>query len=261
MSAAAFVAALAAWMLIAPAPDLARLAPPKPRRQWRIPPWLALTGAATIGLAGALGPRTVGWLAVVGIVVGTAGWLLLAERRRRTEARRAEECAQAARVLGSLLRAGQIPSAALAEAAKDAPVLAPAAAAAKLGADVGAELGRAAEVPGQAGMGAIAAAWQVSERSGAPVADVLATVAEALRRQRQLQSVIDAELAAARTSGHIMAALPLFAVGLGFMAGADPLAFLFGGVPGQVLVLAAVTLTAAGVLWIDKLAQGKKVLR
>ena len=40
------------------------------------------------------------------------------------------------------------------------------------------------------------------------------------------------------------------------------LEFLFGGgVLGQVLVLAAVTLTAIGVLWIDKLAQGKKVLR
>ena len=66
------------------------------------------------------------------------------------------------------------------------------------------------------------------------MADVLAQVAGNLRRQRQLHSVIDAELAAARTSGHIMAALPFLAVGLGYLAGADPVAFLFGGVLGQI---------------------------
>lgn len=260
--AAALAACLAAVLLIEPAPGLARLEPPRPRRQWRVPPWVALTVLAGVGVAGALGPRVVGWLAVVAIALGTAGWLALAARRRRSEARRAAECAAAARVLSSLLRSGQIPSVALAEAATDSPVLAPAAAAASLGADVGAELERAAQVRGRDGMAAVAAAWRVSERSGAPVADVLAVVAEDLRRQRQLQSVIDTELAAARTSGHIMAALPFFAVLLGFAAGADPVEFLFGGgVLGQVLVLAAVTLTAIGVLWIDKLAQGRKVLR
>lgn len=258
---AALVGALALWFLIGPAPGLARLAPPRARRQRRLPPWLILLSVSGVGAAGAIGARAVGWLAVLSIAVGTAGWILLAERRRRAASERAGQCALAARALSSLLKSGQIPSAALAEAARDAPVLAPAAAAARLGADIGAELERASSVPGQAGMAAVAAAWRISERSGAPVAEVLAEVAENLRRQRQLQAVIDAELAAARTSGNIMAALPLFAVGLGFVAGTNPVEFLLGGVLGQVLVLLAVTLTAGGVLWIDRLAQGKKVLR
>ena len=261
MTGAALLAALAAALLLGPAPGLARLDPPRRRRQWKVSPWSVLAGLASLGVAGTLGPRVVGWLAVAGIVVGTVGWLVVSARRRKLAAQRAAECAVAARVLSSLLKSGQIPSVALAEAAEDSPVLRPAAAASKLGAEVAPELERAASIPGQGGLHAVASAWTVSERSGAPVAEVLAQVAENLRRQRQLQSVVDAELAAARTSGHIMAALPFLAVGLGFMAGADPVSFLLGEGLGQVLVLAAVTLTAAGVLWIDKLAQGKKSSR
>ncbi|MDO5677273.1 MAG: type II secretion system F family protein [Propionibacteriaceae bacterium] len=261
MTGAALVAALAAALLIGPRAGLRRLEPPRPARQWKVSPWAVLAITAAVGVGGAFGARAVGWLAVASIALGTAGWLVVAAGKRRAQARRAAECAVAARVLSSLLRSGQIPTAALAEAALDAPVLAPAAAAARLGADVGAELIRAADAPGQAGLLSIAAAWSVSERSGAPVAAVLTEVAENLRRQRQLQAVVESELAAARTSGHIMAGLPFLAVGLGFMAGADPLAFLFGGVVGQVLVLAAVTLTAAGVLWIDRLARVKQVVR
>ncbi|GAA4890769.1 hypothetical protein GCM10025789_04190 [Tessaracoccus lubricantis] len=258
MTGAALLAGLAAALLIGPAPGVGRLSPPRRRIPKRVSPWSVLAILATVGVAGPLGPSALGWLAVAGIVCGTVGWLVLSARRRTSAARRAAACAVAARTLSSLLRAGQIPGVALAEAARDSPVLKPAAAAAAIGADVGAEMERAAAVPGQGGLRSVAAAWRVSERSGAPIAEVLATVAENLRRQRQLQSVVDAELAAARTSGHIMAALPFLAVGLGFAAGVNPLAFLFGGAVGQVLVLAAVTLTAAGVLWIDRLAQGRK---
>lgn len=258
MSTAALVAGLGVLLLLSQPARLRRLQPSKPPRQRRMSPWAGLVALVGIGVLGVLGFRVVGWLAVTGIVFGTAGWLILVGRRRGLEARRATECASAARLLSSLLRAGQIPSAALAEAAEDAPVLAAAAAAARLGADVGAELARAASVPGQSGMLAVAAAWQVSERSGAPVAGVLGEVSQDLRRERQLRSVVDAELAAVRTSGHIMAALPFFAVALGFLAGADPLSFLFGDTLGQVLVLTAATLTAVGVLWIDRLARGRK---
>ena len=160
----------------------------------------------------------------------------------------------AARVLSSLLKAGQIPSAALAEAAEDCPLLATAATAARLGGDVATELRTAAGRPGREGLALVAAAWQVSERSGAPVADVLATVAENLRRERQLGAVVETELSAARTSGHIMAALPFLALALGFAAGGNPVDFLLEGPIGQMLILVGVALTAVGVVWIDRLA-------
>lgn len=258
--AAALVAAIAGALLLRPPARLGRLEPAVQKPTVR-PRAVALLGlAAAVGVGVVSGLEVLGWLAVAGIVLGTAGHLGIAARRRKEQAQRARDCATAARTLSSLLRAGQLPGAALAEAAADAPMLASAAGAARLGADVGAELERAAAVPGQSGMAALAAAWRVSERTGAPIADLLAEAAENLRRQRQFQALIDAELAAARASGQIMAGLPLFAVGLGFVAGADPVAFLLGGPLGQVLVFAAVTLTAAGVLWIDRLAQGKKVI-
>lgn len=261
MMGAAVVAAVAAALLIGPAPSVGRLTPPKPKVRRRVSPWLVLGVLVGAGVAGALGPRFIGWLAVAGIVVATVGWLVLGARRRKAAMRRAGNCAAAARMLSSLLRSGQIPTVALTEAAEEAAVLRPAAAAALLGADVAAELERAGAVAGQSGLHSVSSAWRVSERSGAPIADVLAAVAENLRRQRQLQGVIDTELAAARASGHIMAALPFLAVGLGYAAGADPLAFLMGGAIGQLLVLAAVTLTACGVLWIDKLARGRSAVR
>ena len=86
---------------------------------------------------------------------------------------------------------------------------------------------------------------------------MLARVAADLRRRQQLRAVVDSELAAARATGQIMAVLPFAAIGLGFAAGTNPVAFLVGGVPGQLLLLAGVLLTAAGVLWIDKLAAAR----
>lgn len=261
MTSAVLVAALAAALLLGPAPErgLGRLTtrPGLPGRQMGGRSALAyglLAGAVLIGAA--FGLRVLGWAVIIGVAAGTVARLVMAHRRRAAASRAAEEVARAATVLSSLLRSGQIPTRALAEAAEDCPVLAPSAAAAQLGADVGEELRTGASLPGQEGMALISAAWRVSERSGAPVADVLATVAGNLRRRRQLGAVIETELAAARSSGHIMAALPFLAVGLGFLAGADPLGLLFGHPAGQLLVFGGVLLTAGGVLWIDRLAQG-----
>lgn len=261
MIAAACLAALSAVLLVGP-PASARMGrleagAGEPGRSRRLPAWGVIVPVAAMGGLAVFGLRVIGWAAAAGIALGTVGWLVLAHRRRERAASAAEQCARAARLLSSLLKAGQIPTTALVEAAEDCPVLAPAAAAARLGADVGDELARAARPPGQQGMALVAAAWKVSERSGAPVADVLATVAENLRRERQLGAVVEAELAAARTSGHIMAALPFLAVGLGFLAGTNPVAYLFSDPLGQLLVLAGVSLTALGVLWIDRLAQPK----
>ena len=84
---------------------------------------------------------------------------------------------------------------------------------------------------------------------------MLARVADNLRRQRQLDAVVATELAAARASGHIMAALPLLAVGLGLAAGVNTVDYLLREPAGQALVLAGVALTSAGVLWVDRLAR------
>jgi len=212
-----------------------------------------------VGCAVALGaaflPGAVGWLTAAGVAALTVWFLARAHSMRRSERVAARECARAARVLAALMRSGQIPTVALASAAADCPVLASAATAARIGGDVGAELERAAARPGHAALLRVAAAWRVSERVGAPIADVLSGVSETIRAEQRVTAMVDAELSAARTSGHIMAVLPFLAIALGHAVGVDPVAFLMGEPFGQALVVASVVLTAAGVLWIDRLAR------
>lgn len=262
---AVVAAAVAGALFVGPPP--ARSADRLIRRRhapgaWRGAVWVALTGVAVLGAAALVGLRPLLWAVVVVIAAATVGRLAVGRRNRLVETRAAEECAHAARVLSSLLRSGSIPHVALSEAAVDFPILASAAAAARLGGDVGRELARASEGPGRQGMRSVAAAWQLSERTGAPVADVLARVSGNLRRQRQLDAVVATELAAARTSGHIMALLPFLAVGLGLAAGVNTVGYLAREPLGQVLVLVGVALTSAGVLWVDRLARtGARVTR
>lgn len=55
-----------------------------------------------------------------------------------------------------------------------------------------------------------------------------------------------------------MAALPFLAVGLGFAVGVNSLRFLTGDPLGRVLLVVGVSMTAAGVLWIDALARPRR---
>lgn len=214
---------------------------------WAVPFMVVIAAAAA-------GAEAVGWVAAVSVAGGTIAWIAITSVRRRRAKRAFEQVAHAARLLASLLRAGQIPTVALEEAATECPILIRAAAASRLGSDVAAELARSSRAPGRDGLALMAAAWRVSERSGAPIAAVLATVAENLRHRRQLEALLETELAAARTSGRIMAALPFLALALGVLGGGDPLGFLLHHELGQWLILAGVALTAGGVVWIDRLA-------
>lgn len=258
---AAAIAGLAAALLLGPpsARSLERLRPVRPsparRRRW----WpVLLVVVAVVLVGGWFGLRALGWAVTFAVAGGTVARLVLTHRSAAQERRRAGECAEAAGLLASLLRAGQIPSEALSTAAEDCAVLATAAAAARLGGDIPAELARASSRPGCGGLARIGAAWRVCQRSGAPIAPVLSLVADALRRERQVGAMVEAELAAARMSGRIMAALPFAAVGLGFAAGVNPVDFLLGQPLGGLLVLVGAVLTAAGVLWIDRLARPRR---
>ena len=126
--------------------------------------------------------------------------------------------------------------------------------------DVAAAFRELGATPGRAGYQRVAAAWQVSERTGAPIAVVLGRVAENLREERHLAAVVSAELATARASGRIMAALPFVAIGMGSLVGAKPLEFLFGSWLGQAAFMAGTVLVVGGVVWTERIARtGEKV--
>lgn len=254
---AALLLALSVAVAVGPPPSrsLRRLTPP-PVRGHRRPRRAAVLVCIGVGLAMALlGVRVGGWVAVCAIVGMTALWLVRGARDDHHRNQRKATVARAARTLALLLQAGQVPTVALEDAASDCPVLAPAALTGRLGGDVSAALQESGRQPGAEGLMRVAAAWRVSERTGAPVAEVLSRVAENLRRERHLASVVMAELASARASGRIMAILPFVAVAVGSIVGANPLAFLFGSWLGEVVFIAGTLLAAAGVVWTERIAR------
>jgi tight adherence protein B len=189
------------------------------------------------------------------LVTMTATRLLVQHRRRRSSLRARADVAHACTVLASYLRVGQVPSAALAIAAADCEVLREAHQAHTLGGDVGAVWRQQAQRAGHRGLLELARAWQVSVDTGAPMSSTLDQVAASLSADQSLMGVINSELAAARATSKVMAALPPCGIGIGYLLGGDPARWLLGGPAGWACLLTGVLLACAGVLWIEALAR------
>jgi tight adherence protein B len=196
-------------------------------------------------------------LVIVVATLGGAG-LFVVKQVRSTRARseaastRADTIA-ALELLAAELRAGILPSAAVAALADDVPALRPAAAAATHGGDVAAALRAASTEPGASALADLAGAWHVAERAGAPLALVLDRVASAVRDDAEVDREVAAEAAPARATGRLMAVLPLLGLGLGAGMGADPVHVLTGTVLGAACLAAGVALAAVGVVWVDRI--------
>lgn len=241
---AAVAAALATWLLLTPP---ARVGSP------RRPPWAWL--AAPVPLA--LVVVEVRWAVLAGIALATvtAGLALVRRRRRRlgassTSARVLETC----ELLAGELSAGQPPAAALARAAASWPPLAEVVHAQALGADVPPALRRLAREPGAADLRLVAAAWHVAQRSGHGLGDALERCARGLRAAAASRRVVEGELASARATARLVAALPLVAHLLGSSTGADPTAFLVGTPVGLACLAGGLCFGVAGLWWIEAIA-------
>ena len=158
-------------------------------------------------------------------------------------------------MIANQVRVGRIPAEALALAAEDAPVLAVASRVQRNGGDVVAALLGQALRPGCRGLRDLARAWQVGTRTGAPMADLLDQVASALRADQSVERTIASELAGPRATGRVMAVLPLCGIGLGYLLGGDPVAFLLSGPLGWACLIGGAVFAACGVLWIEWLAR------
>ena len=259
------MAGLAAWLLIGPAPISSvrrRLAPVadqtiesnRPRSTFRIvAPVIGLLFGPVLA-AVVFGVRGF-WLSIPVMIIAVTVLIVVrrALARRRAAARR-REVAQACSVLAAQVRIGQVPLAALRSAADDCPILRPAVATADLGGDVTARWHAQAAGPGQSGLADLARAWDLSTISGAGMADALDDVAEGLAEDESLGLVINSEAAAPRASGKVMAALPVVGIGLGYLIGGDPVGFLTGSPWGWACLVGGSTFAAAGVLWMEAVA-------
>lgn len=236
--------------LTRPSTDAAHLA--HSARKRLIP--LAIAASVALGIGLSLGPST---LATI-LVVTTASATAVSQRRKshhRAQAtKKRTQIIEACDLLAADLSAGRPPQEALEGAAEACPDLRPAAAAARLGGDVPAVLHLAAESPGAESLKPLAAAWQVSDHSGAALATIIARLATSLRADDSLTRQRTTNLAAAKSTARLLAVLPLFATLLGYALGANPLAFLTTTLPGTACLVAGTALSLTGLHWTNRLA-------
>lgn len=152
--------------------------------------------------------------------------------------------------VATAVRAGAAPTPACAACCRAALDLAPEvdaevellARTASAGGDLGAAWHEVAARVDDPGLRAVAAAWQLSETTGAPLADALDVAARLRRGEVERAARAKAALAAPTASVNLLTALPVCGAGLGMVLGADvigvyasPLA-LVTVLPGLVLV-------------------------
>jgi tight adherence protein B len=222
------------------------------RRAAALVPWLGL------GLLGAVWVGTPQRAALV-VIVAVAGWAGATLLRRRRAARAGQDTSvrllEACEQLTGELAAGQPPSAALEHCAGQWPLLTPVAEAFRVGADVPAAWREVARRPGADDLRLVAAAWQVSHRTGAGLAGALEHVTADLRARHATRRVVAGELASARATARLMAVLPLGALTLGSGTGGDPWGFLLGHPVGLACLALGLGFALAGLTWIESLAR------
>lgn len=103
---------------------------------------------------------------------------------------------------------------------------------------------------------ALAAAWAVSGRTGAPLAGVLEGLARAVEDELDALAARDTALAGPKATARILSTLPLLGLGLGMVMGTDPLGVLLGMVWGHLALALGLGLSAAGLLWTRRLVCG-----
>ncbi|WP_394263267.1 type II secretion system F family protein [Trueperella sp.] len=93
----------------------------------------------------------------------------------------------------------------------------------------------------------------MSYRTGAPMAEVLDACAAGITESGEARSARDVALAGPLASARMLAALPIFGLGLGWALGADPIGFLFTTLIGRVALVVGLAFELAGVAWTARL--------
>lgn len=101
----------------------------------------------------------------------------------------------------------------------------------------------------------LARCWEVSERTGAPLASLLEGLAEATEADLDAAAARETALAGSRATVKILTWLPVLALGLGMLIGADPLRTLLTTPWGLAAACVGAALTVIGRIWTGRLVQ------
>lgn len=267
MIASAWLAVAAAIMLVPAPPTLprrlgalagaGRLVPADHRLSGGRFAWPAVDSTAAVASAAVLAglvalTRGVAVAVAAMVAAATAGHVVRASVARRRAAAERDELIAALRLLVAELEAGSRPGAALravaATSARHADQLSALARAVESGS------GWPNAAASTSVVGRLTQAWRVSERSGAPVADVVSRIVADLDDTRDRDRQVAAALAGPRSSATLLAGLPMVGLGLGMAMGADPVHVLLDTTPGRVVGAVGAVLDALGVVWTMRIA-------
>ena len=151
-----------------------------------------------------------------------------------------------------LLKVGMTPQAVMATLSRQNEALAPISRAISLGEEPGRAIAtRSAALPGPAAevLAGMAAVWTVSERSGAPAAEMILRYASAQRDALDAERERRIAMAGPKSTVRVLSWLPLIGIGLGLLIGVEP-AQLATGLPGQLSLGGGVALYALGRWWM-----------
>jgi tight adherence protein B len=246
--------ALAAALLIAPASPRRRLLARQRHQHGR--PLLVITAVGGV-IAALCVPVTTTVAALL------AGGTLLLRRRRQVVRRRAAQEARALQdaldVLVGELRVGAHPVRAFDTAAAEsgggvASAFRSVAARAVLGGDVPAGLRAvAARSALTHEWDRLAVFWQLAAQHGLAISTLMRAAQVDIVERQRFYAQLSAGMAGARATAVILAGLPVLGVALGELIGAAPVAFLFGGGMGGVLLVVGVALLCAGLWWAERI--------
>lgn len=100
---------------------------------------------------------------------------------------------------------------------------------------------------------ALSAAWALCEDVGAPLAQVLHGVADAIRQDAEVEADVESALAAPRSTARLLTLLPLAGLLLGQLIGARPVHVLVHTPVGRICALAGLVLALGGRWWASRL--------
>ena len=99
----------------------------------------------------------------------------------------------------------------------------------------------------------LAACWRVTERTGAPLVDVVQRLAAAERDMDEARVHMHSALAGPRATARMLALLPVIGVGLGFVMGVNPLGWFLSTVWGMTVLALGIALVGVGIWWTNRI--------
>ena len=101
----------------------------------------------------------------------------------------------------------------------------------------------------------LAACWQVSEVTGAPLIEVLERLAHYYENDIDLYQARQSAMSGPKSTAHLLSWLPLLGLGLGLLMGTNPLGVLCGSALGALAAVFGLALACAGRMWTGRLVK------